>query len=120
MKEILFKAKRIDNGEWVEGYLYRLSERLNPFIMMKNRHGYAHEVDPATVCQFTGLTDKNGEKIFEGDVCLLDESHGVVRYEEDDAMFTFTYDENINVNFGQIRGTELEVIGNIHDEEAKS
>ena len=76
MREILFRAKRLDNGEWVEGYLYRLEENLNPFIMCKNRHGESFEVDLSTVCQYTGLTDKNGKQIFEGDKITMIFSHG--------------------------------------------
>lgn len=76
MREILFRAKRLDNGEWVEGYLYRLEETLNPFIMCKNRNGESFEVDPSTVCQYTGLTDRNGKKIFEGDKITMTFSHG--------------------------------------------
>ena len=70
-REILFKAKRIDNGEWVEGYLYRISERLNPFIMIRNGLTASYEVDENTVCQYTGLTDKNGNKIWENDVVYI-------------------------------------------------
>ena len=81
MREILFKAKRLSDGEWVEGYLYRLHESLNPFIMLRNRHGEAYEVDPSTVCQYTGLNDKIGKKIFEGDVVIVsDESGEVYRF----------------------------------------
>ncbi len=64
-REILFKAKRTDNGEWIEGYLW--SKRT---IGYTSPVGNTDEivVDPETVCQYTGLTDKNGKKIFDGDI----------------------------------------------------
>ena len=72
MREILFRGKRIDNGEWVEGYYvpigkyhYILTGRLElvPYL------GFEHFlVNPETVGRFTGLTDRNGVKIFEGDI----------------------------------------------------
>lgn len=75
MREILFKAKRIDNGEWVEGYYLRdqyyhrsgkdiifYQKDLNWFIVCTDI------IDPETLCQFTGLCDKNGNKIWENDI----------------------------------------------------
>ena len=72
----LYSAKRTDNGEWVEGYLFRLSENHPPFIMLIDRYGESHEIDPSTICQCTGLKDKNGNLIWENDIMVanLDDS----------------------------------------------
>lgn len=75
MREILFKAKRLDNGEWAYGDLMQHEESgrcIIGGIFAIGKYGYIdtdyHEVDPETVCQFTGLTDSDGKKVFEGDV----------------------------------------------------
>ena len=70
-REILFRAKRIDSGKWVEGDLIH-----TPFVgdvktVIYIDNGYYphnYEVDPSTVCQYTGLTDRNGAKIFDEDI----------------------------------------------------
>lgn len=72
MRQIKFKAKRLDNNTWVEGYFY--AECGNTYIIedrqsesMLNRND-AHQVDPSTVCQFTELKDCEGKEVWEGDI----------------------------------------------------
>ena len=64
----LYKAKRADNGEWVQGYLFGIWEKRYILWGMTNDIPNMIEVDPTTICQCTGLKDKNGKLIWENDV----------------------------------------------------
>ena len=84
MREILFKAKRIDNGEWVEGYYTECGGKAFVGIDISSMFEIFcapvikwFRVNPKTLCQFTGLCDKNGKRIWENDILMahLDESY---------------------------------------------
>ena len=121
MREILFKAKRIDNGEWVEGsYLYCKGAKTVSFlnehyILVFDGYGVSWvKIDKDTLCQYTGLTDKNGNKIWENDVVRLDEDIYIVTWEEADAMFALE-DVGVIEHFGNADSKWCEVIGNTFD-----
>lgn len=100
MREILFKAKGRNNGEWVEGY-YVLCRKCHYILPIFNSvalyHGYDErydewiEIEPSTICQYTGLTDKNGLKIWEGDIveCVYDGQVNVRKIIWDDSELNF-------------------------------
>ena len=131
MREILFCGKRIDNGEWVEGSLLKVS--LNgktahlifgdDFIFInKDVKALNHAlVDPAAVGQYTGLTDKNGKKIFEGDIVkgiflFGKQILSVVKFSE--GSFGLAWQRGNVEEFSPFTGmcnVKYEVIGNIHD-----
>ena len=124
-REILFRGKRKDNGEWIYGslvkYYYKsfiVPDNVDYTYMLHTMFQEAREVDPKTVGQYTGLNDVSGRKIFEGDILsVLYASiengsffeHMDVYYELDYAQYYVGYRELYEVS------NNSEVIGNIHD-----
>lgn len=124
----LYKAKRIDDGVWIEGSLIISDERyfICPIFGVKsiddvtNRCGnlmlqiYACEVDSSTLCQFTGLTDINENMIWENDIVLYDDEYWCISWSNQDACFVFEQNDFIE-SFSNIWGKDCEVYGNIFD-----
>lgn len=133
-REILFRGKRTDNGEWVEGSLlidyisgqYFIHTNGNS-VNESNKIGeegclkfFAFEVDPETVCQYTGLTDKNGKR-YEGDIFQASDGEYIQRYiikwNEDSLEWSAECigEPDGTLPLSEFRVEEIEVIGNIFD-----
>ena len=141
MRTIKFRGKT-DSGKWCFGYFLHDGQRgrfvITDGLLEINR------VDPETVCEFTGLHDKNGKEIYEGDILRSDEYpfscmedgardnyFGIIGWSDEEAMFLLTYVKNpkssvfciyngISNEITQQKLEGFEIVGNIHDTEWKS
>lgn len=130
-REILFKAKRKDNGKWVEGYYCKTTIGNDarpsdlifvPFKVSRNEEWGWMKVDFDTICQYTGLTDKNGQKIWENDIVNRTDLHvvsepsiGFIEYDLENTSFLIHWTNKVEYSPTYHWKDKLQVIGNIFD-----
>lgn len=134
MKREIFKAKRTDTGEWVKGYyckkksgyydmgVFHESYKDCIIVLFSDGGIIWHEVDPSTICPYTGLTDRNGKEIWENDIVRRTDLHnvkepsvGFIEYDMENTAFLIHWIDVVNYSATYPWKERIEVIGNIFD-----
>lgn len=111
MREILFRGKRIDNGEWVYGDLVQSPAHCVVQIYEQNLCGDNFAIDPSTVGQYTGLTDKNDRKIFENGYMIIDNKTYKVIFDNAEYILTNIFNcDIITLKNNSIKGVFVDEI----------
>lgn len=118
MREILFRGKRVDNSEWILGFL-RWYREVEKYFIEKSIETRDYEIRPETIGQFTGLADKNGKKIFEGDIVKVKHNNeiltGKIEYLFDRFVVVVGLWSGNLMHYATTINLFCEVIGNIYD-----
>ena len=119
MREILFEGKRKKSGEWVEGLPQKTWGEWH--IIDKDNENIAYPIDPDTLRPYIGQNDKNDQKIYEEDICIIrtasideDDGYFIVRFDMNTLRFVLIGDD-LQVDFGMISGSDCEVVGNVFE-----
>ena len=117
-REPLFKAKRVDNGAWVEGSLIGNDVIVGKIVEFEEDYfctEFWYKVDPETVGQFTGMTDKKGKKLFEGDVYSMGEKNILYVVIFDKSQFIGKQVGNRSLAGLEYWKSDIEIVGSVHD-----